>query len=245
MFAGLFQKIHEAVTDRAAHTFLATGTPTIHVGNAVGSIHVAPGPSGQVQVEIIKTVADLSEEAARRALEEMTVTLTQEGDTFTIAAPATWSLNPLRSQKIDLILTIPPEAACHLKQDFGAIVASGITGHLEANSKAGNIELSGVNVEGDSRIAVTSGNVTMSGTVRPGASLEVEVVTGNVVMSLPHDTPVHLEAQAHVGHATIVGWPIPINHHLLGVGAAGELTPHPSGRLTIKTTTGNIQVLAS
>jgi hypothetical protein len=231
------------VSQTRTHVFKMSGTPSLTVQNTTGTIQVLPGADGQITVQVTKRARDVSTSAAQNDLDAMTITMTQNANTLSIDA-RTNVTGLIKQLKADLVLTVPAAANLHLDEVAGTITVSGTTGTFSTHLTTGTIEVHNVTLTGNAQLSTITGNLTFDGVLTNGASLTATVTTGTASLTLPAETSAHLDARVNVGAISISGWPITVQRQVTGASAAGDLTPNPSGMLTVQVTTGDIHLTA-
>jgi Toastrack DUF4097 len=230
-------------TATSAQTFSVSDTPSLVVFDAAGDVTVRTGASGQIGVEVTKFVTGPSDAVVQSGLTNTVVDLSQSGNTVSVSAraPTRWFDGGVAERSVDLVITVPASTQLDVHVGAGVIDVQGVTGVVKLDTGAGNITASGVTLADGSLINAEVGNATVDGALVPGASLDVEVHTGNATLTLPANTPAHLDAVASLGSITITGWPITVSTHASArQDAAGDLGTNPTGTVTVHVATGNI-----
>jgi hypothetical protein len=252
------------VSDTLNRTFTVDGTPTVVVHNTFGSIRVVAGSDDNITLDATRRARGITSDAHQSDLEIITITCTQDGNTVRIDARVTQPAVALARQLwADLRITVP--TATHLdikaeagnvevtgtrgaigaKVDAGNLELKGASGPITANVSAGNLQASDVELADGSRIAVAAGQVTLQGSLQPGASVDIRVDAGRAKLTLPRTTATHLDAFTDVGAISITGWPIPVTRNVIAATATGDLGAPPAGRLTVRVNIGDITLNAN
>ncbi len=230
------------LTRTTTQIFSVSGPVSLTVQNTTGYIKVLAGPDGKITADVTKRVRDASQAAAQRDLDEMPVSLTQNGNTLSVDARTTWNTNPNRQLSAELVLMVPATTAVHLEQTTGDVVVIGTVGVLFVQLTTGSVGTQGVTMMADSQARVTTGALNIDGELLSGASLNASVITGTARFMFPAATATHLEASVTTGTIVISGWQIPVTQHTPGASASGNLNANPTSTLTIQVTTGEIQL---
>jgi hypothetical protein len=223
------------------HELHLTGTPSLAVRNNAGNIRLHPGSEGQILVVATKRMRGLLGKATEQDLEQAAVTVRQHADEIVVEANMDhWSL--FKQLTVDLDITIPATVArLDLKLNAGNLQVEGITGLLRAKVNAGNLDIeSGTALLDGSRLDANAGNVTLSGSIAPGASVQAEVNAGTLRILLPRSTAVYLDARTHAGNVEVSGWPVNSVRNFASASATGALAPEAKGTLTLRSNAGNI-----
>lgn len=232
-------------TATTSQTLAVSGTLTLDVTNAAGSITVEHGNAGQVKIVYFKRVHEISQRDAQHSLDAMAVVITQTGNTVIIDVrqPNAASMGALGSQHtVDLTLTVPSSTSLQLRQMAGSIRVSDVSGALTVNVQAGNVDLQNVSLAGSNSVHIGAGNATFDGTLQDGSALDMRVATGNATVTLPPNSAIHITADTAVGDVMTAGWPITPTHSGTGASATGDTAAKPASILTIHVDTGRISV---
>lgn len=171
---------------------------------------------------------------------------------------------------VDLLVIVPPGANLDVVQSVGSLQVEGVTGTIAHRGNVGEVGLRNVTFTGPSSIGVNTGEVEIDGALAPSASLSVTVNVGDVALALPATTDAHLDAKTDVGDITVASvWRSAVtasggaaspetygrygskddpdgrsNRHGFKVGStvSGDLSARPSGTLTVRVNTGDIEI---
>jgi DUF4097 and DUF4098 domain-containing protein YvlB len=125
-----------------SETFHTKATPKIVVDTFNGAIDVTPGDKGTVEARVTKRASGSSQEDAEQDLENIEVSMTQEGDTIHITAhkgePSMWSN---RGASVDL--QVPDGTVLELRTSNGKVSVVAVTGDVTAHSSNGSIQIKG------------------------------------------------------------------------------------------------------
>ncbi len=242
-FAAFWVTHQVTQTTTTTQTFSVSGTPMLVIDQNVGNISIATGQPGQVIVTVEKHASDVSADNARHSLETMTASLDQSGDTITIRTAAS-NDHPFTMQSVDLVITTPSATNLSITMDVGSLAVDGLSGAVSATDTTGDMEFTHATLQGTSHLSVTTGNLSINGTLASGATLDARVVTGNATLRLPASTSASVSADATVGNVTIQGWAIPVNRQVARASASGTTASHPNSSLSVHVTTGNISILS-
>jgi hypothetical protein len=244
--------------------FSVSQAPRIVVRNPVGTVITQPGAAGQVAIHVTKMLTGvLFGGNGLDALEKVTISAEQSGDTITVTVKHPHQLLGNKLVSVELALTVPERAQLDLRVDAGHIDLRGGSGVTMAKVDAGNVKADGFTFVGGSRVEVDAGNATLNATLLEGASLTVQVDAGNAVLqpsigpgasldvrvdagsarlSLPPETALYLDAAVDMGSIKISGWDVPIKREIVSHKARGPLGQNPNGTLRVKVDAGNIVI---
>lgn len=249
-------RIGPVATATDARTFKVSGAPDLAINNPSGNITITPGSAGAVHVEIVKRVQGQFGDNARQTLDAIHVNMTQSGNAVTVAVQFPKRDSFLGGERtVDLTITTPVNSNLAIEAAAGDLTIGQITGKLDISATAGSIKATGVSLMGASSVVATAGDVTLDGLLASGASLNIHVRAGNVLLRLPADTPARLNARATVGSLTVTGWPITVTHpspqspgaqgpSAPNATAAGPLGANPSGVISVAVDSGNATIEA-
>jgi hypothetical protein len=245
--AGLIVRMSQSGAPEATATLTKTFTVgvrlTLVIHDTAGAVTLTRGGDGRVAVQATRRVRDRSETDARRILDELTVDVTQDGNTITIQTrfPSETSAVPGGSRTVDIDLTVPQASQVNADVAAGNVTIGQIAGQMIVTVTAGNIEARNVIFAGASRFTATAGNVTLDSEMNSGTLLEAQVTTGNITLRLPAGTPAHLDARTDVGTVHVNGWPIQVvRQGTTGAQAVGDLHPGPIDEIILRASAGNI-----
>jgi hypothetical protein len=221
------------------------GAPTYAITAGVGSVRLVSGDPGRVSYTLDKRVRALSQPAARRQLDRITIAARQTGNAFTLAEQSpgfSWQ-DALESRSTTLTIALPPRATVLITTSAGDLTVSDLTltGDSQIDQTAGNVVMRAVTIARTLTIRSTAGNVDLDGSLGTGATLDVRLAAGNLTVTLPHDTAAHLDAQTSAGNLSALGWP---GLQTSARSAAGDLSANPAGRVSLTVAAGNLTILS-
>jgi Toastrack DUF4097 len=235
------------VTDTTTKTFAVSDTPTLVIHDPAGNVSLVPGSANEVRIEATKHVREPFGGNSQRTLSAITIQMTQRGNTITVVVqlPSQRDTGFGGDRSVELAITTPPSS--NLSADVAAsnLTLGALTGQLTITATAGNVSGSGVTLKGASHIVATAGRIVLDGSLSEGASLDIHLSAGDVLLRLPSDTPAHLSAHVSVGSVTVSGWPIAVTHpSASGASASGDLGANPTGSVTISVDSGTATIQA-
>jgi hypothetical protein len=251
------------VSDTITRDFAVANTPTVILHDTFGSVRVTTGGAGRIGVVATRKARGITADADQRALDDIVITFSQDGDIVRVDARISRPTSGLTRQLwCDLAITVPQ--VCHLdakveagnveitgtrgnisaKVDAGNLEISGTSGSVMATVSAGNLEAADITLDGLSRIGVNAGLVAVSGALAEGASVDIRVDAGRARITLPHETHARLDAFSDVGHITVNGWNVPVVRNITSATASGELSATSGGTLKVRVNMGDITLTA-
>lgn len=171
----------------------------LRVNTQVGSVHVNGGSQQAVTYTIRKRVFYGSEEAARREMQNITVTAVSQGDTAVFEGE--WNEERNHRGSVDFNITTPSALSLvRIDTSGGAIGVRNISGRLEAHTMGGGIDLDqiggiasvhtmggGINagsITGEARLETAGGGIRIESAgarlyaLTAGGSLDIGTVGG-------------------------------------------------------------------
>jgi hypothetical protein len=233
-----------SLTTTETHELSVGAEPRLIVRNSAGTVAVQPGADGQVSVVVTKKIRGGLGAASERDLEQVVVHVAQEGDTISVETETKRPIS-LKSVTIDIAITAPATCAqLEARLSAGNLEVRGLTTTLAATVNAGNLDAMDVTLRGGSDLALNAGNLTMDGTLAPGATLDARLNAGNARFTLPRETPAQLDARTTVGQISVSGWQVRTERQIVQQRAYGALGAAPTGSLRIHVDAGNLTLMA-
>jgi Putative adhesin len=123
-------------------TFKTTATPRIVVDTFNGAIDVTPGEKGIVEARVTKRAGGSTQEEAEQDLENIEVTMKQDGDKIEIKVGKTdQSMFSNRGASVDL--QVPEGTVLDVRTTNGKVNVVAVTGNVKARSSNGAIHVKG------------------------------------------------------------------------------------------------------
>lgn len=232
-------------SEKFAKILPVSGTPTLIVRHNAGTLRLIVGSSDHIAVEAMKTATAWDGEEARRALETMEILVTQSENTVRVETKhhqhSSFFFGGFGGQRrIDLMLTVPADLALDLNLNAGTAELVGIGGALDLELNAGSTKLREVTFAGRSRLRVNAGSVTGEAALRPETELDISLNSGNLELTLPADTPAHVDAAMNAGAIHFAGWNIPVQQRFVQASASGDLAPNPTAHIIVRANAGRV-----
>lgn len=238
-FAAFWTTHQIAATSASTQTFAVTGEPTITIHDPAGNVEIVTGETHQVVVQATRRANDVSQTQAQNALNSISVTSTQNGNTINIEGKID-SSHSLTQQRIDLLVTVPQHSGFDATVAAGTLRITGVTGVIRSTVAAGDVTLRDVTVMGTSTVSVPVGNLHFDGALGAGAAFDVTVGTGNADIQLPRASATKVDASVGVGNITVRDWPATVNRSGTGATTSFYIVLAPQNTLTAHVGTGNL-----
>jgi hypothetical protein len=173
--------------------------PDVHITGRSGSIRVASGPEGTVQVRArIQAYDDVDlfftyTPAERVAKLQSDPPIVQRKDAITIGELDEWAL--LQHVSISYEITVPPDTRLTTTSRSAPQTITAIAGPVDAISRSGSISIE--HAAGPLRLESRSGDVTIAGA--PRGSWEVQTRSGEVELRIPESAAFDLSIASRSG----------------------------------------------
>jgi hypothetical protein len=178
-------------------TFADAGAAkTVVIDDVYGSIEVTGGAHPDVRVQAERSVRARSPEAEERARREVTLDMTESGNTVDITVNGPFrcrdgSLNWNEEERkyvvrYDLKVQVPEQADLRVKTvNDGNVVVRGVRGRLTIRNVNGRIDME--RVAGSVDAKTVNGGIRVSFTESPAADSELKTVNGEVRVAFGRD----------------------------------------------------------
>jgi DUF4097 and DUF4098 domain-containing protein YvlB len=140
-----------------------------------------------VHIEAVKHAA------SERALEELQVEITGEGDRVSIRTRYPRSRWMGGAGKVDYRLSVPRGARVRLRTVNGRVEVDGVAASLEASTVNGSVDVTGAG--GEVEASAVNGSVDVAvARVDPSGRSEIRTTNGSVRLTLPRDASAFVQA---------------------------------------------------
>lgn len=170
---------------------------SLAVENIQGNIWIEGWDRAETEITVIKTAPVLG-----GRLDDVRVAVERGEDSLTIRT--VYSGNSSEPVRVDYRLRVPRQVALdRLRTVEGDVAVRDVEGSVDARSLSGNIEQ--VNVAGRVVARALNGNITVAlrALPEPGPPLQLETISGDVILQLPAGANADLEVSTLAGR--IVG----------------------------------------
>jgi len=173
-------------------TLPAGANASLDIDNIFGSIEIAGGASGRIQVVVTKTYRADSDAALQRALKEVSLDITRDGGAVKLyvngpfrchhdndGSCCDWDGDRGYSVKMDFKVTVPAETDLEARTiNEGRVRISDVVGKFLVRNVNGGIEMNSVAGSGSAR--TVNGPVTVSFRRNPRENSDFKTINGNV-----------------------------------------------------------------
>ncbi len=247
--------------------FAVSSAPVLVFDHSIGSVHLLPGPDGQVSIK----------ETDNGQTDAITVNYAQRGDTISVTVDIQNGL--MQDTWVDFDVSVPAHAGLSatvptgttitatglggriaLSGSNGAIWATDLTGSISLITQSGSINLTHVTgqvsaatqngtitttttqLEGHSTMQAESGTINFHGMLSPHGQYLFQNTNGAVGMTLPPHSAVALSATTSSGSINTDFPGVTITHQSGRTEAHGAIGAAPRASLTIQTAGGSISL---
>ena len=250
------------------------GTAVFHVGNQVaiqfvhstGSVHLSPGPGGQVSITAHPSgMTDAIHTRYRQRGNVVTVDVSAE----TGLPVATWvDFNVAVPQGANAHVTVPAgtvdasglngnlglqdtagsisasslSGAIALQTTSGSISASRVSGQLSASTDNGTITTSSTRLSGHSIVRAQTGTINFHGSLDPGSHAEFRNTNGTIAVTLARGSSALVDASTPQGSINSALPGVRVGSDSDGRVARGRVGQDASAHLSIQTMGGSISL---
>ena len=138
---------------------------------------------------------------------------------------------------------ISPKTALQLKTNMGSIKVSGVSGQMALSRNTGSVEVSGGTVRGDTELITNTGSVTFNGAIEQSGIYTFTTDTGSVNVTLPAESVFHVDASTDTGSINTNFPGVVVQHRqMVGSDAHGDVGSSPQATITLRTSTGSINL---
>ena len=221
-------------------TFTMNIYPKLVLNNDIGSIHVRATSSGNVI-----TVQATKHSSSWTNLNDIQMSYAQNTATNTVTVNVDRLNTPtfFTALNVDFDVTVPSAAALQLKTNTGSINVSGVSGQMELSSNTGSLEVNDGTVGGNTELTTNTGSVTFNGTIEQSGIYTFTTDTGSVNVTLPAESVFHVDASAATGSINTNFPGVVVQHRqLVGSDAHGDVGASPQATISLRTSTGSINL---
>lgn len=240
-----------------SQSFGTSASPHIVVETFNGRIDVIAGTEGEVAVEVVKRGAGFSQAEAEADLQNVEVTITQEGDTIRIVARRTDGPLVTGNSGASVDLSVPSGSSLDLHSSNGRISTLGVTGDVSMDTSNGSLEVRDgkgqlylktsngeIDIEAeDARVdaSTSNGRISFRGSLTE-EDQRFRTSNGRIQITLPASARFHIDASTSNGEVS-TDFPVTLTGGTLDdnelVGTVGE---NPPTSITASSSNGDIDI---
>jgi hypothetical protein len=192
--------VHGRASGEWNRKYPLTDNGRVEVINPHGSIEVAVGPPGSVDVTAVITARGMSDERAKNALTKAKIEESAAPDHVRVVT-ARWD----GSLEFNYKVTVPVDARVEITGNDGTLKANGIAGHVKAMVVNGAVELT--DIRGTIDAASVNGSISVKMAQVTGR-VRLEGTNGRILLEVPKDTKATLTARSINGGITVTGFTV-------------------------------------
>ena len=241
-------------TKTMTEQFSTGAAPELIVSTFNGTIDVSPGDTNDVVVELTKKASGIDDDAANAALDQIEVSMVQDGNRIHITAKALTSHGNLGAS---VVLAVPAGAKIDLHTSNGGIVCEGIRGGVAAATSNGKLEV----VEGTGKLQLSTSNGaieldanhaavdarTSNGAIKFAGTLantehKLKTSNGRIRLALPAGSSFHFEGTTSNGRVNCE-FPLKTEGKSRRTRLKGDVGENPTASVIASTSNGQIDVV--
>jgi hypothetical protein len=166
--------------EQSEHRFIVDGQATLVLNNRAGDIEIKRGANHSVEIKSVRT-----SRGRFARTENAQSDYEQRGDKILVKEQH-WGRGAWRSKvTINYTILLPEQSDIHIAQNEGAIGIEGIRGKISISMNAGDVNLKGVNLKGQSVVGLNGGNITINGSLEKGGRTTLRSNIGSIDVTLP------------------------------------------------------------
>jgi len=201
-------EMEQATAEGQETVLLDSALPVLlDVRNGVGDITLRSGADDAVTVVYTLTAYADTTANAQREVAQMRVIVTQEDGRVQVNAVQPPPANPSRTNRVDLVITVPRMIDLVLRSAVGDIDVRGLRTpeRLDVSTAVGDITLREIEAGPRTIVAGDAGNVTFAGALADSGSASLTTEVGKIDVRLPQGTAAELDARTVVGGISLRG----------------------------------------
>lgn len=242
--------------DVLSQTFETPASPQVVVETFNGSIDVQAGGADEVSVEVTRRGSGATQAEAEADIQNVEVTMAQEGDTIRIVARRVDSPFSIGNSGASMTLVVPAGTALDLQSSNGEIVADGVTGDIRMRTSNGAIEVRGgagsldletsngaIRIEASAAAVdahTSNGRIEFEGSLVEGDQV-FDTSNGSIELTLPADLGFNLDAETSNGEIT-TDFPVTTTGVTDDDMLRGTVGESPVVSIRIRTSNGRIEI---
>jgi DUF4097 and DUF4098 domain-containing protein YvlB len=155
------QRIPSSLEESKTLEINAEETVELKVTTDAGHVTVTGGDVDTVQVQVIKTAYDSTQDRADEEVKTIKYTIEQNGNSIILKYEIPKSMNISNQiNTVDFIVTVPNDSTADVDTSFGLVQVSGLNGSVIIENDFGDINIS--DVEGAVEVNSSSGEIELS-----------------------------------------------------------------------------------
>jgi hypothetical protein len=208
--------------------------PTIVINDNFGTIQVQAGSTNTVTFNPTQEDNDFGNTP------QINYDPSPDGNTITVTVVDN-GFDSFGPEGVNLDVTVPANANLQIKAGPGDIDVSGVSGQMSLETGSGSIDATQDTLSGQSTLNTERGGITLDSSLDPHGSYRLQTGPGDIEVTLPGNTSVHVDATTGSGDITSdfaeVNLQSPDAHE-----AHGDIGNPPRAELTLQTGSGSIDL---
>jgi hypothetical protein len=184
---------HVEATAQWQKTYSIPANGDVEIANVNGKIDVEPSSGNTVEITAIKKGRGVSDEAARAALERITIAenVTSSSVKLDTKYPATSSFLS-GGGSVEYHVKVPAGATTKFSTVNGEVSVRGLSGRLNAETTNGEVRTR--DVSGQLEASTTNGGLDIDLAKMPEGGVKLECTNGGIKVRLPRDAKASISA---------------------------------------------------
>src|SRR5262245_9903721 len=180
----------------------------VEISNVNGKIQVEPSTGNAVEVEAVKKARGASPEAAKAALERVTIVEDVSGGRIRIETKVarTSGFSFSSGVNVGYRVKVPAGAEARFATVNGGVEVTGLEGHVVAETTNGGVTTR--NIAGQLEASTTNGGLDIDLLRMPEAGVKLECTNGGIKVRLPRDAKASISASIVNGGIDVQDLPI-------------------------------------
>ena len=180
----------------------------VEISNVNGKIQVEPSTGNAVEVEAVKKARGASPEAAKAALERVSIIEDVSGGRIRIETKVarTSGFSFSSGVNVEYRVKVPAGAEARFATVNGGVEVTGLEGHVVAETTNGGVTTR--NVSGQLEASTTNGGLDIDLLRMPAGGVKLECVNGGIKVRLPRDAKASISASITNGGIEVQDLPI-------------------------------------
>ena len=189
-------------------TYTIAGNGTVDIENVNGKIEVEPSSGSTVEVSALKKARGASDEAAKAALDRITIAEDVSGDHVKIEAkfPKSEGMFSGGNGTVEFHVKVPAGVTAKFGSVNGEVNLRGLSGRVSAETTNGGVVAH--DMAGQLDASTTNGGLDIDLAKVADGGVKLECTNGGITVKLPRDAKATIAARITNGNISTVDLPI-------------------------------------
>jgi len=182
---------------------------TVDIENVNGKIEVEPSSGATIEVTAVKKARGASDEAAKAALDRVTIAEDVAGDHVKLEAKfpkGDGIFSGSGNITVEFNVKVPAGVTAKFATVNGGVEVSGLSGHVSAETTNGGVTTH--NLSGQLEASTTNGGLEIDLAKMPEGGVKLDCTNGGITVRLPRDAKATISASITNGGISTVDLPI-------------------------------------